>query len=159
VLGALDAQGHVDVTTCSRLVSACQGLPVTFHRAFDMAADPDKAVEAFWGLGCRRLLTSGQEATAVQGKDLIRRLVDAHGQCVTVMPGGGITEANLEDLLVSTGASEFHASARVSVQSRMEFRNSRCAMGGVGQDDFLMQVTSVDRVANMVAIYKRLRSK
>ena len=45
---------------------------------------------------------------------------------VRVMPGGGVTEANLSELLADTGCTEFHASARVSVASNMRHRDD-CA--------------------------------
>ena len=45
---------------------------------------------------------------------------------VRVMPGGGVTEANLGELLADTGCTEFHASARVSVASNMRHRDD-CA--------------------------------
>ena len=41
---------------------------------------------------------------------------------VRVMPGGGVTEANLGELLADTGCTEFHASARVAVASDMRHR-------------------------------------
>ena len=42
---------------------------------------------------------------------------------VRVMPGGGVTEANLGELLADTGCTEFHASARVFVASKMRHRD------------------------------------
>ena len=44
------------------------------------------------------------------------------GERVRVMPGGGVTEANLGKLLADTGCMEFHASARVPVASDMRHR-------------------------------------
>jgi copper homeostasis protein CutC len=49
----------------SKLFSSPQ---VTFHRAFDMCADPAAALETLIRVGVARLLTSGLSATALQGK-------------------------------------------------------------------------------------------
>ncbi len=69
VIGCLDLDGNVDASACRRLMAAnAKGLPVTFHRAFDMAKDPMAAMEAIAELGCARLLTSGQQATAFAGR-------------------------------------------------------------------------------------------
>ena len=40
-------------------------LNLTFHRAFDVAQDPFKAVEVIKELGFSRILTSGQVCTLV----------------------------------------------------------------------------------------------
>ena len=43
------------------------------------------------------------------------------------MPGGGVTEANLGELLADTGCTEFHASARVAVDSKMRHREDEAS--------------------------------
>ena len=48
--------------------------------------------------------------------------LNIHDKPVSVMPGGGVTEANLGELLAETGCTEFHASARVPVDSEMKHR-------------------------------------
>ena len=45
-------------------------------------------------LGCDRLLTSGQAASALNGSDLIRQLIRQNPE-MEIVPGGGITENNL----------------------------------------------------------------
>jgi copper homeostasis protein len=112
VVGVLDAAGDVDVARCQGLIAAAGGLPVTFHRAFDFARDPRRALEAAIALGCDRLLTSGQASTAVAGAGLIRGLVGQASDRIVVMPGAGIAPHNLGALARATGAHEFHASAR-----------------------------------------------
>ena len=49
--------------------------------------------------------------------------LNIHDKPVSVMPGGGVTEANLGELLADTGCTEFHASARVLVDSKMKHRD------------------------------------
>lgn len=45
-------------------MNAVGDMSVTFHRAFDMCRNPQEALEQIIELGCHRILTSGQEATA-----------------------------------------------------------------------------------------------
>lgn len=129
VVGALTEDGDVDVAVCRELLSAAAGLSVTFHRAFDAAHRPFDAMEAVIDLGADRLLTSGQESSALEGAALIARLVSAAADRLIVMPGAGITEQNVARVLGQTGASEVHFSARTAVASPARYGNPRVALG------------------------------
>lgn len=147
VLGLLNPDGTVDTARTRRLMDMARPLPVTFHRAIDMARDPFEALDALLGLGVDRILTSGQERSAVEGMDLIADLVRRAGDQTIIMPGGGVTERNIEKILRHTGAREIHGSASGTRESRMTFRNTRVAMGGqVGPPEYATKVTSLDRV-------------
>ena len=65
VFGCLTANGEIDLPVMQKLMKASQGLSVTFHRAFDVCRDPEKALEQIIELGCNRILTSGQQATCL----------------------------------------------------------------------------------------------
>src|SRR5580693_6855393 len=71
VIGMLLADGRVDQVRCGRLVETAYPMGVTFHRAFDRAADPFVALEAIIRIGCERILTSGQRPLAMEGSQLI----------------------------------------------------------------------------------------
>ncbi|XP_037638376.1 copper homeostasis protein cutC homolog isoform X1 [Sebastes umbrosus] len=129
VLGALTEDGRVDAELCMELLAAARPLPVTFHRAFDMVHDPVVALETLISLGFQRLLTSGCDNSALEGLPLIKRLVDQAKERIDIMPGGGITERNLQRILEGSGAQEFHCSARSSKDSAMKFRNTCVTMG------------------------------
>jgi copper homeostasis protein len=125
VIGALDADGNVALNACRDLIYAARGLGVTFHRAFDLARDPYRALEEIVALGCERVLTSGQRASAIEGAALIRDLVAAAGERITVMPGAGVDADNIAKLRTATGAHEFHASAKRNIASAMRYRSDR----------------------------------
>lgn len=109
VVGALTPSGAVDLVAMRRLVAAAHPLPVTFHRAFDVAAgDPFEDLEAVIALGCARLLTSGRAPSAWDGRGLLSRLVRRASGRLIVMPGKGVTPANLPDLSAFTRAHEYH---------------------------------------------------
>ncbi len=148
VLGLLNPDGTIDTRRTERLIELARPLPVTFHRAFDMAGgDPFEALEAVIDTGATRLLTSGQERTAVEGMDLIAELVQKAGDRLIIMPGGGVTERNLEKILRHTGAREIHGSASGAKDSRMTFRNTRVYMGGqMGPPEYGQKVAQENRV-------------
>ncbi len=124
VLGALDAEGEVDVPRCRTLVATAGKLGVTFHRAFDLCRDPARALEDIVALGCERVLTSGAQASAIEGAALIRELVAQAAGRLAVMPGAGITAQNIAALAAATGAREFHASAKSRQPSGMRHQRA-----------------------------------
>ena len=127
VLGALDAEGHVDVARCRALVDSAGRMGVTFHRAFDLTSDPYRALEDVVALGCERLLTSGGQASAMEGAPLIRELLARSAGRLSVMPGAGVHAGNIAALAAATGAGEFHASAKRQLPSGMRYRPRRLA--------------------------------
>jgi copper homeostasis protein len=122
VLGALDADALVDRSRCLTLIAAAGRMGVTFHRAFDMVADPAPALEAVIALGCERVLSSGGQASAVEAAVQLRALVTQAAGRVVVMPGAGIHARNITALARATGAHEFHASAKRALPSGMRHR-------------------------------------
>jgi copper homeostasis protein len=127
VIGALDADGNVALGPCRELIYAARGLGVTFHRAFDLARDPALALEEVIALGCERVLTSGQRASASEGVTQIRTLIGHAGNRIVVMPGAGIDSGNVAALRAATGATEFHASAKRAMPSAMRYQPNRLA--------------------------------
>lgn len=136
VIGALTAEGDVDVQVCNRLIKAAEGMSITFHRAFDMCRNPFLALEDIILLGCHRILTSGQAASAYAGITLINQLVEAAQGRISIMPGCGVNAANATAILNSTGCYEIHASARTSVESRMQYRHNGVSMGSSENDEY-----------------------
>ncbi|WP_224996292.1 copper homeostasis protein CutC [Cesiribacter sp. SM1] len=133
VLGVLKPDGQVDVVRTAELIAIAAPLSITFHRAFDMTPDPFKALEDVIGLKADRLLTSGQQPSALAGASLLAKLVQRAANRLIVMPGGGISAENIQELLISTGATAYHASARSRTSSQMHFRNHGLAMAATQQ--------------------------
>lgn len=136
VVGMLRADGTVDIDRCSELVAAAGLMQVTFHRAFDRVRDPMTALEDVIGLGCARILTSGLRPDAESGAPMLRRLVGAAGERITIMPGSGVRSTNIAALALGTGARAFHSSARASHPSRMQYSNPEMAedLSAIGID-------------------------
>ena len=112
VIGALKPDGSIDKETVRCLVGEAEGLSITFHRAFDVCVQPEKALEQIISLGCHRLLTSGQAPTAEQGIPLLKRLVEQSAGRIIIMPGAGVNPQNAHRILFETGAHEIHGSLR-----------------------------------------------
>ena len=86
---------------------------ITFHRAFDVCRKPFQAMEEIIGLGCSRILTSGQAASVLEGAALIRELRARAAGRIILLPGGGIRPDNARRILEATSCTELHSSARL----------------------------------------------
>jgi copper homeostasis protein len=95
-------------------------MEVTFHRAFDRAADPLAAMETIITCGCHRILTSGQVPNAGDGKELIKQLIEQADDRIIIMPGSGVRSSNIKEIADYTGAVELHSSARKVIAIRNE---------------------------------------
>lgn len=95
VFGILDASGKIDKKYCKRLVSLAEGMPCTFHRAIDRAADIHTALETIIALGFQTVLSSGGAASALQGIETLAKWQQNFGTQIDIMPAGGIRAANV----------------------------------------------------------------
>jgi len=121
VIGMLNTDGTIDQKRTTALVETAYPMGVTFHRAFDRCSEPFVAMEQLIGIGCERILTSGQQATVNGGNKLIAELNRAANHCIIIMPGSGVRKENIKDLAEVTGCTEFHSSLRSKAKSQMEF--------------------------------------
>ena len=108
--GFLTAESAVDQRRTRELVQMIGPKVSVFHRAFDVTPDPFGALEMLIDLGVTRVLTSGQQPSASEGAELIRRLIERASGRIEILPGAGISPKNAADLIVRTGARQIHGS-------------------------------------------------
>ncbi|XP_048406788.1 copper homeostasis protein cutC homolog isoform X2 [Stegostoma tigrinum] len=143
VFGVLTEDGSVNTEVCMDLI------------AFDMVRDPTTSLECLISLGFERVLTSGCDSTALEGLPTIKRLVEQAKQRIIVVPGGGITERNVQRILEGSGVQEFHCSARSSRDSLMKFRNPLVSMGAsLSVPEYSVKVTDMCKIKTMLAVAK-----
>ncbi len=123
VIGALDADGVVDIPLCRELVAAAGPLGITFHRAFDAARDLQAAMEQVIDLGCHRILSSGGAASAMAGSPMLRQLATQAAGRIHLMAGAGLDADNIADVANQSGCNELHASAKAVRTSSMRHHN------------------------------------
>ena len=122
----LDEEGHIDLPRMREVMKLCEGMAVTFHRAFDMCQNPMVALEQLTELGVARILTSGQQQSAELGLPLLRDLRQAsHGP--VIMAGAGVRLSNLHKF-VDIGLHELHSSSGHLVPSTMRYRKAGVTM-------------------------------
>ena len=151
VFGCLTANGEIDLPAMQELMKASQGLSVTFHRAFDVCCNPEKALEQIIELGCNRILTSGQQPTAEIGIPLLKELQQQASGRIILLAGCCVNEKNIARIASETGIQEFHFSARESIKSDMKYKNESVSMGGtVHIDEYERNVTTAQRVTDTI---------
>ena len=156
VIGVLDADGRVDRARMKKIMAAAGTLAVTFHRAFDMCANPRQASVELAELGVQRILTSGQQASAEKGISLIRELI-SQSDTPIIMAGAGVRAANLP-LFLQAGVKEVHTSAGQWLPSPMRFRNPGLSMSTDAEaDEYLRYAVNGEAVAEMKKIISAQR--
>lgn len=129
VIGALLPDGTLDKEAMERFMRAAGEMSVTMHRAFDVCRDPYQVLEEAKELGIHTILTSGAEDNCVQGKEMIRRLVEIADGTIDILVAGGVNAEVIDQLQPYTKAVSFHMSGKVTLDSRMEYRTDRVHMG------------------------------
>ncbi|MBL0201135.1 MAG: copper homeostasis protein CutC [Chitinophagaceae bacterium] len=144
VIGMLNADGTVDKKRCKELVEIAYPLGVTFHRAFDRVSDAAQALEDVIEIGCERILTSGLVPNALNGAETLAALIKQADERIIIMPGSGIRAGNIIELAQKTGAVEFHTSARMNIDSKMNYTNE-------GMNESLKSVSAdVDEIKEII---------
>ncbi|HTH55892.1 MAG TPA: copper homeostasis protein CutC [Cyclobacteriaceae bacterium] len=150
VLGILNPDGTIDKKRCKELIDRARPMKVTCHRAFDMTRDPFEALEDCIEVGFDRILTAGQHAKAIDGVDLIAELIKKASGRIAIMPGSGVNETTVEEIVRKTKTKEIHFSATAFRDSEMKFRNPSIAgMGDEEGAEFKLRSVDPDRVRKM----------
>lgn len=154
VIGILNPDGSIDTNRCAELVKMAtdKGLGVTFHRAFDMCNDMDKALEEIVAMGCERILTSGGRSTAIEGANVIAHLIQKAAGRIIIMPGSGVSESTVADLIHYTKAKEIHSSARGPVKSQMQYHNDHIILSRDHLDEYSILMTNPNKVREIIRL-------
>lgn len=109
VFGLLTTDGQIDEKNTQVLADYAKPLQVTFHKAIDLLHDPEEGVRILKKTGnVDRILSSGGKATAMEGMDMLKKMITEAGTSVQIIVAGKVTNKNLQELAELTGAEEFH---------------------------------------------------
>lgn len=129
VVGFLKADGNLDVERLNVLKEKAGTGTMTLHRAFDMCRDPYKSLEEAIEAGVDTILTSGQRSTCLEGKELLGELIRKAEDKIDIMAGSGVNVETMGCLMDEIGATIFHMSGKMIVNSGMIYRKEQVSMG------------------------------
>ena len=152
VFGVLTADGQVDVARCRALVQIANGKQAVFHRAFDVTPDPLSALDTLIDLGVTRVLTSGQQASALAGAANIARFIEHAGEQIEILPGGGINSANVRELITHTGCTQVHASLSALLRDPSTAGRPQIAFAGAPPAEGHYRIAKPAALAEMVRL-------
>ncbi|RCW48108.1 copper homeostasis protein CutC [Paenibacillus prosopidis] len=115
VLGTLLPNGTIDEESLQRLLEAADERPVTFHRAFDEAADQEEALRVLLRFPqIKWVLTSGGKRSVLDAVERISRLIElSNPYGLTIMAGSGLTVPSLPQFVQATGVQAVHLGSGV----------------------------------------------
>ncbi|MFC3878799.1 copper homeostasis protein CutC [Algoriphagus namhaensis] len=122
VFGVLDSMGNVNSDACEALLRATEGLPCTFHRAFDASRNLNDSLEQIVSLGFNRILTSGGRNTVSEASQTLLELFDQAADRIIIMPGGGSKPEHIDQFSVNSFFTEIHASCKTWKKSANQFQ-------------------------------------
>jgi copper homeostasis protein len=156
VFGILKTDGSIDKDRMSQLSEIARPMGITCHRAFDMTRDPFESLNDLISMGFDRILTSGLSDSALLGAPLIRKLIAQANNKIILMPGHGIKEHNLEQVIQETGATEFHLYLTKIVKTKMQFIREGVKMGKPDLSEYDSTIVDWQRIVHARSIMNKL---
>ena len=114
VFGILDEKSEVNLAQNKELVALAEGLPCTFHRAFDRVNHYQKSLEEVISCGFKTILTSGTKPNVTEGKEILKTLIKISNERIDILCGGGLRSTNISEIKNYTKAKNFHSSGIVN---------------------------------------------
>lgn len=145
-IGILKPDGTLDIERMKVLMETAGEMSVTLHRAFDVCADPYKALEQAKELGIDTILTSGQRQICIEGKELLRELVIREEGQITIQAGAGVNSDVIREIGAYTGIHAFHMSGKKVKDSTMLYRKEDVSMGIPGFSEFQVFQTDTAQI-------------
>jgi copper homeostasis protein len=156
VIGVLTKEGYLDKEKMKILLDAATGMSVTLHRAFDVTVDPYQTLEDAIELRIDTILTSGQHSSALNGKEVLKKLVQQANGRIDILVGAGVNDKVIEELHSATGAISFHMSGKIEKESKMIYRKTGVPMGLDYLSEFIIWESSPEKIQAARSVMDKL---
>ncbi|GBG94608.1 copper homeostasis protein CutC [Ligilactobacillus salitolerans] len=119
--GALTNDGKLDYEVMEQLGAAAGGMQLVLHMAFDEMDLPEQKKAIDWAVseGYERILTHGGplSASLAETQDHLKELIEYAASRITILPGGGITADNCQEIAADLGVVQVHGSKIVPLKN------------------------------------------
>ncbi|MEA5017999.1 MAG: copper homeostasis protein CutC [Erysipelotrichaceae bacterium] len=114
VFGFLNEDKTIDMARTKAMVKAIHPKEAIFHKAFDNTPDLEVALQQLIECGVDRVLTSGGASYPHLEKGLVilADLIKKYGDKIEILPGGGVREHNVKEIIALTGCDQIHMTAK-----------------------------------------------
>ncbi len=140
------------------IVAGClraDGLSFTLHRAFDVCRDPYQALEEAVSSGVDTILTSGQAADCMAGKEVLKKLMILADGRIEILVGGGVNAEVIRQMKEEIHADSFHMSGKRKMDSGMVYRKEGVSMGPAGVHEYEIYRTDGEEIRRAGRILRR----
>jgi copper homeostasis protein len=109
VFGVLKPDHTLDIPAIAELTRLASPMKVVVHKAIDRTPDPMEALQALLEIeGIHSVLTSGGAATALEGAEVLKKMLAIAGDRIQVMVAGKVSVENLAQVHELFHAREYH---------------------------------------------------
>ncbi len=107
VFGVLDESNNINISHLEKLLEACEGLEVTFHKAID-DTDVISSIQILSRYPqITNILTAGGKTPIEENIEVIKDMLKQRGH-MNILLGGGLTLENVKRIKQLTNATDFH---------------------------------------------------
>ncbi|MBU3101246.1 MULTISPECIES: copper homeostasis protein CutC [Clostridium] len=137
VFGVLNRKNEICVPSLEKLLKACDGIDVTFHRAIDELLEPVKGIDVLANYGqIKNVLTSGGKGDILTNIPVIKNMVEK-SKHINVIVGGGLNIKNIKDIMEKTKAPAYHFGTAV--------RNDKSVFGEINIDSLKILTNTISK--------------
>lgn len=137
VFGVINKNNEICVPSLEKLLKACDGIDVTFHRAIDDVLDPVKGIEVLAHFDqVKNVLTSGGKGDILKNIQVIKNMVEK-SKHINVIVGGGLNPLNIKEIMEKTKAPAYHFGTAV--------RNDKSIFGEINTDSLRVLVNTINK--------------
>lgn len=108
VIGALNRDNTINYEAIQDMITLAKPMSVTFHKAIDELKDPVSEVKKLAKIGVNRILTSGTKETALEGKEILKKMIKVAGDEIIIIVAGKVTKENLDEISTLIPTKEYH---------------------------------------------------
>ena len=135
VFGVLNKHNEICIPTLEKLLKACDGIDVTFHKAIDELSDPIKGVETLATYKqITNVLTSGGKGDILKNIPDIKSMVEK-SKHINIIVGGGLNLENIIEVMKSTNAPQYHFGTAI--------RNDKSIFGEINTDSLKLLINTI----------------
>ena len=138
VFGVLNKYNEICIPSLEKLLSACDGIDVTFHKAIDELSDPVKGIEALANYEqVKNVLTSGGKGDILKNIPVIKNMVEK-SKHINIIVGGGLNFENIIEILQNTKAPQCHFGTAI--------RNDKSSLGEINVDRLRLLINTIKNI-------------